>query len=150
MNYTYFAARSDAAAVAVLTRDASPYEPPKPADAGLLSEQIDGVGFSQELGHYARLVLGAGSDIDLEDWEYRIAAANDERRVMLRLPPVLVRAVADSDLDHLHSLVPAWAQFPYFADPDPARRLHAFATDLHRLCRTATGNAGGVYCYGYA
>jgi hypothetical protein len=151
MNYTYFAARSDAVAAAVLNWPVGPYEPPTPAGAaGLLSEAIDGVGFSQELGHYARLVLGPGSDMDLEDWEHRIAATNDERLVVLRLPPALVRAVGDSDLGHLHGLVPVWAQYPYFADPDPSQRLHAFATALHRLCRAATENTGGVYCYGWA
>ena len=69
---------------------------------------------------------------------------------MLLVPPALVRAVADTDLDHLHSLVPAWTRFPYFADPDPAARLHAFATELHRMCRLATEHTGGVYCFGFA
>ncbi|MEU4620509.1 hypothetical protein AB0G04_11100 [Actinoplanes sp. NPDC023801] len=148
MNYDYFAAPSDAAAMAILDRPGNPGQ--SPADAGLLSELVDdGVGFSQELGYYARLILGSDTDIDLEDWEHRIDATPDERRVILRVPPILVRAIADTDIEHLHSLVPAWAQFPYFAERNPDR-LRTFATDLHRLCRTATEANGGVYSYGYA
>ena len=150
MNYTYFAARSDAAAAAVLTWPRGVYKPPTDADAaGLLSEPVDGVQFSQELGRYAELVTGPGTDLDLEDWEHRIAATTDEREVILKVPPTLVRAVAGTDIDRLHSLVPAWAEFPDFADPDP-NHLRTFATDLHRLCRTATEATGGVYSYGWA
>ncbi|GIF13969.1 hypothetical protein Ate01nite_40010 [Actinoplanes teichomyceticus] len=147
MNYSYFAARSDAAAIAVLDRPGSPGQ--SSADAGLLSELVDGVGFSQDLGYYADLILGGGTDVDLEDWEHRIDATTDERRVILRVPPILVRAIADTDIEHLHSLVPAWAQFPHFAERNPDR-LRTFATDLHRLCRTATEANGGVYSYGWA
>jgi hypothetical protein len=150
VNYTYFAARGDTTAAAVLTWPRGLHKPPTDADAaGLLSEPIEGVGFSQELGRLAKLIMGTGTDIDLEDWEHRIAGFTIEGDVILKLPPTLVRAITDTDIDRLHSLVPAWAQWPHFADPDPDR-LRAFATDLHRLCRTATENTGGVYSYGWA
>lgn len=148
MDYSYFAARSDAAAAAVVTWPRGPHFPPTDADAaGLLSELVQGVQFSQELGRYAQLVLG--TEGDLEGGEHHIAGGPVDRKVVRRVPPVLVRAVAGAGIDRLHSLVPAWAEFPDFADPDPDR-LRAFATDLHRLCRTATEASGGVYSYGYA
>jgi len=144
MNYTYFVARSDAAASSILTWFRSPHPPPAEDP---FAASIEGVGFSQELGRFAQLVMGGGSDLDLEDGEHRIATATDGRDVILKLPPILVRAIADSDLDRLHSLVPEWAEFPHFAVRDPDG-LRTFTTGLHRLCRTAT-DAGGVYSHGW-
>ena len=57
MNYTYFAARSDAAA-AILDR---PAVSRATSDDGLLSDVIPGVQFSQEFGRFAELLAGDAS-----------------------------------------------------------------------------------------
>jgi hypothetical protein len=150
MNHTYFAARSDTAAVAVLTWPGGVHRPPgDAAAAGLLGDPVDGVQFSQELGRFADLVVDPAADLDLEDWEHRIAVTADERHVIIRVPPALVRTVADTDVERLHAVVPAWTTLEGFADPDPDR-LRAFVTDLRGLCRTAVEAGGGVYCNGRA
>ncbi len=139
MNYDYFAARSDTAAVAVLDR-------PGPPSDGLLTSACAGVQFSQELGRFAALL---GVDVDLEDGEHIVAGADDDSNLVLRVPPDMTRAIADADASQLHALVPEWAQFEDFADPDEDR-LRAFADDLQRLSRTAIEAGGQVYSHGWA
>jgi hypothetical protein len=147
MRYTYFAARSDTAATTVLRRPPDPGRPAATDDAaGLLSEIVDGVGFTVELDRFAELLTG--EKLDLEDGEHWVAATPDERSVIYRVPPDLVRTIANTDVERLHSLIPQWAEFPYLADPNPAR-LTTFATDLHRLSGTATAAAGGVYSHAH-
>jgi hypothetical protein len=148
MDYTYFAARSDAVAAAALDWPRGPQHPPtEKAAAGLLSEVVDGVQFSQELGRFAQLLTG--TDGDLEGGEHVVAEIRDGRGIMLRVPPALVRTIAETDAERLHGLVPEWAEFKDFAASDPDR-LRAFTDDLRRLCTAAVQAGGGVYSYGWA
>jgi hypothetical protein len=148
MDYSYFAARSDAAAAAVLGWPRGPQQPPTEEDAaGLLTDVVDGVQFSQELGRFRALLTG--EDGDLEDGEHVVAETDDERGVVLRVPADLVRTIAERDAGQLHALVGEWAKFEDFAAADP-ERLQAFTDDLQRLSRAAVEGGGGVYCHGWA
>jgi hypothetical protein len=147
MNYDYFAARSDSAAAAMLDRPGGPeLSPAEREAAGLLTSVLAGVQFSQELG---RLVALLGKDVDLEDGEHIVAAVDDDSGLVFRLPADVTREIAHADAARLHALVPAWAEFEDFADPDEDR-LRAFADDLQRMSRTALDAGGQVYSHGWA
>lgn len=148
MDYTYFAARSDRAAAEVLSWPRGPQAPPtEEAGAGLASDVVAGVQFSQELGRFAELLTGEVAD--LEDTEHIVAETDDEMSVVLRVPSDLTRAIASADAARLHGLIPTWSEFEDFADPDPDR-LRTFADDLQRLSRAAVDAGGGVYSHGWA
>ena len=148
MEYTYFAARSDEAAAAVLDWPRGPHEPPtEDAAAGLLSDAIAGVQFSQELGRLAALLTG--QDIDLEDGQHIVAETDDERGIVLRVPTDLMHVIASADATRLHGLIPKWAEFEDFADADP-EELRTFVDNLQRLSRAAVDAGGGVYSEGWA
>lgn len=147
MNYDYFAARSDSAAAAMLERPGGPeLSPDEREAAGLLTPVLAGVQFSQELGHFVALL---GKDVDLEDGEHIIAAVDDDAELALRVPADVTREIAHADAGRLHALVPAWAEFEDFADPDEDR-LRAFVDDLQRMSRTALDAGGQVYSHGWA
>jgi hypothetical protein len=149
MEYHYFAARTDAVAAAVVDWPRGPWQPPTEEDAGgLLTGVVEGVQFSQELGRFVALLVG-GEYTDLEDGEHVLAESRDERVVVLRLPAGVARTIAATDADRLHGLVPEWATFEDFADPDPDD-LTAFVDDLRDLCVAAVEAEGGVYSYGWA
>jgi hypothetical protein len=80
VDYTYFAARSDTAAAAVLDWPRGPQQPPTEEDAaGLLTDVVDGVQFSQELGRFKALLTGVNGD--LEDGEHVVAETDDLQRL---------------------------------------------------------------------
>jgi hypothetical protein len=148
MEYTYFAARSDTAAAAVLDWPRGPHVPPtQEAAAGLLSDVVAGVQFSQELGRFASLLTG--EVVDLEGGEHFVAETDDERGVVLRVPRELTHVIASTDAARLHGLIPEWAEFEDFGDVDPDR-LRTFADDLQRLSSAAVDAGGGVYSHGWA
>jgi hypothetical protein len=142
MHYTYFAARSEAAAAAVMNTPAGAVP-----DDGVLSDAVPGVQFSQELGRFAALLTG--EDIDLEDGDLVVAETDDGMDIVCRVPTDLVRLIADAEPSRLHELVPEWSEFEDFADPDQDR-LRAFVDDLQRLTRAALQSGGGVYSHGSA
>jgi hypothetical protein len=148
MEFTYFAARSDDAATAVLDWPRGPQSPPTAeAATDLLSDAVPGVQFSQELGRFATLLTGDG--VDLEDERHIVAETDDGMAVVNRVPADVTAAIAAADRERLHGLVPEWAEFEDFADPDP-ETLRAFADHLQRLSRAAVDAGGGVYAHGWA
>jgi hypothetical protein len=148
MNYTYFAARSDEAAAAVLDQPIISQSPSADHEVeGLLSDVVPGVQFSQEFGRFAELLIG--ERVDFEDEAFIVAETDDEMGIVSRVPADLARVIADADPSRLHELVPAWSEFEDFADPNEDR-LRAFVDELQRLARIAVEAGGGVYSHGCA
>ena len=90
MNYSYFAARSDEAAAAVLDWPVVTQVPGADHDlAGLLSDVVRGVQFTQQFGHFAELLTG--EEVDFESDEVVVAETDDETGIVFRVPADLAR-----------------------------------------------------------
>ena len=148
MNYSYFAARCDEAAAAVLDWPVVTQIPGADHDlAGLLSDVVRGVQFTQAFGRFAELLTG--EEVDFESDEVVVAETDDETGIVFRVPADLVRVIATADVTRLYGLVPEWSQLRDFADPDQDQ-LREFVDDLQHLARIAERAGGGMYSHGCA
>jgi hypothetical protein len=138
--FDYFVAPSDADAAQVVTEGPSGRY-----------RSIDGEGIEPEvnLGQFQEMLTGKTFDQQLDDPEsYKfVASANDGQKLVLRLEPAFVAALAAADVDALTRLALPWSRIEEFRGLVPVDVLSEFLTRLREFASEAIAASAGVYCW---